>query len=131
MLPYEIICQWLDQHNSGVCKLWRQMWYNKPISIKFKNCAYDVSRSNDCLSKFQHLAALRLGKGTVVDWSSESLTKLKTLIVDANNFVSNNKIRHLTNLTTLSLNNNKKITSINQFANIVELSLYNNKIIRN
>jgi hypothetical protein len=119
-LPNEILCQWIVKTNSSVCKLWRQVWFIKPLSIKFKT---PFDEFTDFFGKFRCLMALELDSFSYIDWSIESLSTVKSIILNANVHTKNEHLQYLTHLTSLSLIKNHKITSIKNLTNITDLDL--------
>jgi hypothetical protein len=88
----------------------------------------DVCCHVTALSRFKNLITLNLGKNSIIDGPIKSLTMLRTLVLDDNNYVTDKMLRKLTNVTSLSLKDNNKITSesLRYLTNIKDLCICNN-----
>ena len=132
-LHRDILGNWVTSKNARTCKYWYDTWCHLDMSINLSSqCDFiDVSCNVKSLTKFVNLRKLTLGKYSEVYPSIKSLVSLRTLILDANIYVIDAKLCHLTNLISLSLVNNKKISdlSLQHLIRLEHLDIQDNNLI--
>lgn len=122
-LPCEIIDYWIDKKNSEVCKLWYEIWCGKSLTISTLSCRKPCPAK--VIFNFPNIWCLYLRK-IPMDFPIEKLTTLKVLTI-YDNSIRNKSIKCLSNLTKLTLVNNKRIKSL--MTNLSSLRLFKDKVI--
>lgn len=137
-LHRDILGSWVTSKNARTCKHWYDTWCRSDMSINLSaqcdctQCDFiDMSCNVKSLTKFVNLRKLTLGEYSEVHPSIKSLVSLRTLVLDANIYVIDAKLCHLTNLTSLSLVNNKKISdlSLQHLTRLEHLNIQGNDLI--
>uniref|UniRef100_A0A6C0C8S6 F-box domain-containing protein n=1 Tax=viral metagenome TaxID=1070528 RepID=A0A6C0C8S6_9ZZZZ len=146
LIPLEILIHWICKKNSGACKQWRQIWYNKTRSLKytyvitlrpikhFKNLQhleidFDALVVKDAryLKRMTKLQSLEFYNDSLTDDILKSLKNLTSLLYASQN-VTDESIKRLTKLRSLSLRQKDGIThkSLDRLTNLTSVSLDGN-----
>lgn len=121
----DILSYWINKDNTTVCKRWYLIWCKKIKSIALYNI-FELRVFHS--SNFQNLTKLAMYRNTYVDFSIHLSSTLKKLILTSNIHITNENLAFLTNLKSLSLRDNTKITCIKHLTNLCKLKLEDNKI---